>query len=103
MSASETKTKRMKIEDKLYLTRFEPDEEEKHIKVISEAVCDRCVEKPCTYICPAEVYRMDEDGKLAAIACEGCLECGSCRIACPYQNLEWEYPRGGFGIMLKYG
>jgi ferredoxin like protein len=35
---------------------------------------------------------------------DGCLECGTCRIICQgNNNLEWDYPRGGFGISFKFG
>ncbi|MED4227025.1 4Fe-4S ferredoxin, partial [Neobacillus cucumis] len=26
---------------------------------------------------------------------------GSCRIGCPYQNIKWEYPKGGHGIVFR--
>jgi ferredoxin like protein len=31
------------------------------------------------------------------------LECGSCRIACPLLNIEWRFPKGGYGISHKFG
>ncbi len=35
---------------------------------------------------------------------ENCLECGTCRVVCLYDNFEWEYPRGGFGgVAYKFG
>ena len=35
---------------------------------------------------------------------DGCLECGTCRIICnDFSNVEWEYPRGGYGILFKFG
>ena len=31
-------------------------------------------------------------------------ECGSCRIVCSEDtNIDWEYPRGGHGIVFKFG
>ena len=47
----------------------------------------------CLYICPANVYRADDNR--ISVAYEGCLECGSCRIACPHLNIEWRFPTGG--------
>ena len=32
-----------------------------------------------------------------------CIECGTCRILCPYYNVSWKYPRGGFGVAYKFG
>jgi ferredoxin like protein len=35
---------------------------------------------------------------------DGCLECGSCRVICTeHLNVEWAYPRGGHGILFKFG
>lgn len=34
---------------------------------------------------------------------ERCVECGACRIVCPYGNIDWHYPRGGFGIVYRFG
>ena len=39
-----------------------------------------------------------------ALSNTGCLECGTCRIICTtYRNVDWEYPRGGYGILFKFG
>lgn len=46
-------------------------------------------------------YRL-EKGRIS-VNHEGCLECGSCRIACPQFNIEWRFPTGGFGIRHKFG
>jgi ferredoxin like protein len=34
---------------------------------------------------------------------EGCLECGTCRIGCPHLNIDWRFPKGGYGISHKFG
>jgi ferredoxin like protein len=73
----------------------------KHIKVKQE-VCRGCREKYCLHICPAQVYTLNKEGGIE-LELDGCLECGTCRIACIKEALEWDYPRGGFGIQLKYG
>jgi len=91
----------MKIEDKLFLDRFKVDEES-HLKIRDNEVCkEKCQDQPCLYFCPAMVYRTE--GDRIAVAHEGCLECGSCRIACPYLNIEWRFPKGGYGISHKFG
>ena len=58
-------------------------------------------EKPCLYICPVQNYVIVDD-KLV-FSWQGCVECGACRIACPHDAIEWEYPRGGFGVCFRYG
>jgi ferredoxin like protein len=91
----------MKIEDKLFLDRFRVDEEP-HIKVLNPEVCaNDCPDQPCLYFCPAQVYKA-ENGSIR-VDYEGCLECGSCRIGCPHLNIEWRFPRGGYGVRHRYG
>lgn len=74
---------------------------EKHIKVKPE-VCQNCLEKVCLYVCPAHVYNLNKEG-VVILELDGCLECGTCRIACVKNALDWSYPRGGFGVQYKYG
>lgn len=62
--------------------------------------CVLCKEKTCTFICPAEVYSVDEDGTTIA-QYENCLECGACKIACPYNAIGWCYPSSGCGVVFK--
>ena len=69
-----------------------------HLKLKDASVCDACEEKygsPCTRFCPAEVYRRDA-GRLQ-IDFSNCLHCKTCRIKCPYGNVEWTFPQGGDG------
>jgi len=38
------------------------------------------------------------------ITTDGCVECGTCRIiAEPSGDIEWNYPRGGYGVLFKFG
>lgn len=70
---------------------------------INPDVCKFCKEKPCLYICPSQVYKkndtMDENIK---VEYENCLECGACRIACPYGAIDWNYPEAGCGVCYKF-
>ena len=89
------------IEEKLYTVRFKADEKS-HLKVIDPEKCKKCKRKQCTYTCPAECYKLE--GEVAQVSFEGCLECGTCRIICTeFNNIEWNYPRGGFGVAYKFG
>jgi ferredoxin like protein len=91
----------MSIEDKLFLDRFNVDETP-HLKIIDGAICmDDCDKQPCLYICPANVYRLEQNR--ISLNYEGCLECGSCRIGCPHLNIEWRFPTGGYGIRHRFG
>lgn len=92
----------MRIEEKLFTVGFKPDESASHLVVRSQEVCLRaCEKKYCTLFCPAQVYKWEADR--LAVGYEGCLECGACRIGCPFGNIDWRYPRGGFGLQYRYG
>jgi ferredoxin like protein len=89
----------MTIDDKLALNLFHVDKEP-HIKVNQE-ICLKCPHRLCTYICPVENYKLEDDK--VVFSWEGCLECGTCRIICDQGALDWNYPRGGFGIIYRCG
>ncbi|MEI8218829.1 MAG: hypothetical protein WCG51_07270, partial [Elusimicrobiota bacterium] len=92
---------KVNIDDKLFLDRYVVDDTP-HIKIIDKEVCKKCEKKQCVYTCPAQCYKL-EDGALS-FSYEGCLECGTCRIICNIDhNIDWNYPRGGFGISYKNG
>ena len=91
----------VKVEDKLFLDRFRVDEES-HLRIISAAICiEECPDQPCLYICPANVYKLEKDR--ISVSYEGCLECGTCRIGCPHFNIDWRFPKGGYGVRHKFG
>lgn len=94
----------IKVEEKLFQNRYLVDEGRPHIKIKDSSVCqNRCGGQPCTFCCPAGCYTKEDDGSVRLIA-DGCLECGTCRIICQDQgNIAWEYPRGGYGILYKFG
>ena len=90
-----------KLEDKLFLDRVKVDTES-HLKIIDGEICkNKCKGQPCLNICPARVYRLESDH--IVVAYEGCLECGTCRVGCPHLNIEWRFPKGGYGISHKFG
>jgi ferredoxin like protein len=97
----EEHTLTVKVEDKLLLDRFRVDEQS-HLRIIDGELClHGCFDQVCLVICPANVYKLEKDR--VSVAYEGCLECGSCRIGCPHFNIEWRFPRGGYGISHKFG
>jgi len=91
------------LADKLYRTKYEPDAAHPHITV-DQAICDRCGERVCLKICPAEVYKADPaDPKKINVSHENCLECGTCRRACKLCSVKWNYPDGGKGVKYRFG
>jgi ferredoxin like protein len=97
----EERSMKVRVEDKLFLNKFKVDEES-HLVLKDYSVCiEQCPDQPCLYICPARVYKLEKDR--IGVSYEGCLECGSCRIGCPHFNIEWRFPKGGYGIKHKFG
>lgn len=90
------------VEEKLFQNRYRVDAGRPHIKVRNPDSCLTCDLKPCTVCCPAGCWLVDDDGKIDLVV-DGCLECGTCRIVCDAGNVDWNYPRGGFGILFKFG
>jgi ferredoxin like protein len=89
----------VKTEDKLAINKYDVDEDV-HIRLDAEK-CQECESHSCLYICPAECFKWVEDH--ITFSYEGCLECGSCRIICDTDALDWNLPRGGFGVCYQYG
>ncbi|OGO41138.1 MAG: hypothetical protein A2Z04_08920, partial [Chloroflexi bacterium RBG_16_57_9] len=86
----------LSIEARLGLNVFAIDKQP-HI-VIHQEVCDaQCTLRPCLFVCPAKLYSIDAEKKMH-VNFEGCLECGTCLIACQDRALEWVYPRAGYGV-----
>jgi len=94
--------KPMTLEDKLGLLTYKNDHQS-HIKIFDPKVCLKCPNKPCVTGCPAGVYVWDEPQKKLIVSYENCIECGAARMLCPFNNIEWHPPRGGFGVSYKYG
>ncbi|NHN49186.1 4Fe-4S ferredoxin [Halostella sp. JP-L12] len=91
------------LEDRLYTVKYE-DPGDSHLDVKVPGFCaERCDTDDCVDVCPADVWRKEEGDDVPTIAYENCLECGSCRFACPYNNVEWEYPENGSGVTYRYG
>ena len=90
-------TTSMTIEEKLYVSRFCPDTES-HIK-INQDVCINCKGKECTKFCPSNVFKWSKTHDELLIAYENCLECGACKIGCPYGVIEYNHPKSNYGVI----
>jgi ferredoxin like protein len=90
------------IEERLFAIRYKADDKS-HLIIRDQEVCQKCTTKECNFFCPADVYLWHSDEGMTSVAYENCIECGTCRIGCPTQNIEWVYPKGGHGITYKFG
>ncbi len=88
------------IKAKLGLDTIKADTQ-KHISINRE-ICKDCAKRYCLYVCPAQTYTLNKENEIE-LDTDGCLECGACKIACLRNAVDWNYPRGGFGVQYKYG
>jgi ferredoxin like protein len=92
----------VRVEDKLYQNRYLVDAGRPHITVTPHEVPSPRL-LSLTKVCPAGCYAQVETGQVE-ITTDGCVECGTCRIVCePSGEITWNYPRGGFGVLFKFG
>ncbi|MCL9812716.1 ferredoxin family protein [Natranaeroarchaeum aerophilus] len=102
MSTTQNSVDNASLEDRLYTVKYE-DPGESHLDVKVTGICEeRCRTDDCVDVCPADVWREGEDG-VPHIAYENCLECSSCRFACPHNNVVWTYPENGSGVTYSFG
>ena len=89
----------MSIDERIYVNRWKVYKDN-HLKLDPEK-CKVCEHKPCTYCCPVEVYNWENEE--IVVSYEGCLECGTCEIVCPYKKITLTYPVAGHGIVYRFG
>ncbi|MCL1798499.1 MAG: ferredoxin family protein [Eggerthellaceae bacterium] len=89
------------VDEYLALNKFEVDEGRAHIELVEDP--DMAEFLKLVRVCPAALYKVDEDGK-ASFDYAGCLECGTCRIACGGTIVkEWGWPGPTMGVEYRYG
>jgi len=86
-------------------THYEDDNN--HIEEFDANVCVDCIEKfdatgkdtPCVGDCTAEVHQtLEIDGKRRhTMALENCVQCTTCEIVCPFENLRVKAALHGYG------
>ena len=89
----------MKVEEKIALDAIKNDCES-HIQ-LDQTICRTCKERMCVLVCPGHLYSLNEETGDMVVEYAGCLECGSCNIACCYMSVAWVSPRGGFGVHYR--
>jgi ferredoxin like protein len=89
------------IEEKIACDAIKNDKES-HIR-LKQDVCKDCRERFCAYVCPGHLYSLNEETGEMVVEYAGCLECGTCKIACTYGSVSWEYPGGEYGVQYRYG
>ena len=97
---TENKDNIKSIQDKLAIMKYNCSDVS-HL-ILNPEICKKCKDKTCTYICPANVYTIDDETGEILVSYENCLECRACRIACPKKKIDWRYPDSGCGVVLKH-
>ncbi|MDX2103764.1 MAG: ferredoxin family protein [Alphaproteobacteria bacterium] len=91
-----------RIAERLSQNRYLVDEGRPHIRVIDKGKPSPALLALVT-ICPAGCYSTTDEGKVE-VAPDGCQECGTCRVLCADTGeIDWNYPRGGYGVLFKFG
>lgn len=89
------------VDEYLAVNKYEVDEEIAHIELVDDP--DDAEYDKLIMVCPAALYKRDEDGS-KSFDYAGCLECGTCRIACGGTIIDkWLYPRPTMGIEYRQG
>ncbi len=94
-------TETVDLKTKLGLDVFKPVGEP-HIKIKRGMEKDPRL-KPAIRTCPAGLYSENEEGGVVLLTIDGCLECGTCRLVCGIEVLDWNYPPGGTGVQYRFG
>lgn len=89
------------VDEYLASNKYEVDESHAHIELVedpSDAEFDKLI-----MVCPAGLYKRAEDGT-KSFDYAGCLECGTCRIACGDTIIKrWKNPQPTMGVEYRYG
>jgi len=93
-------SERRSMKAKLGVNVFKPDKA-RHINIKPGREKDPRL-KAAIYVCPAGLYSLNEQGEVE-LDIDGCLECGTCRIACGTEVLDWVYPEGESGVQYRFG
>ena len=89
------------VDEYLAFNKYEVDEECAHIELVDDP-CDSEFDK-LIMVCPAALYKRDENGA-KSFDYAGCLECGTCRIACGDTIIKkWQNPGPTMGIEYRFG
>jgi ferredoxin-like protein FixX len=89
------------VDEYLALNKYQVDEETAHIELAADE--DATEFAKLVQVCPAGLYKLDEDGS-QHFDYAGCLECGTCRIACGDTIIaKWHYPGSTMGVQYRYG
>lgn len=93
------------VDELISVNKYNVDEECAHIELSAENLDDLPNDEfnKLVRVCPAALYKVDCNGH-KTFDYAGCLECGTCRIACNNGIIsKWENPQPTMGVQYRYG
>ena len=93
------------VDELIGVNKYNVDEEFAHIELMSDDPdeLDDAEFGKLVRVCPAALYKVDQSGH-RTFDYAGCLECGTCRIACEATIIEkWVNPGPTMGIQYRFG
>ena len=98
---SEVKEITVNVDEFLAIDKYEVDEESAHIELVDDPDIEEFLK--LVRVCPAALYKIDAEGK-KSFDYAGCLECGTCRIACEGTIVKkWVNPGPTMGVEYRLG
>ena len=98
---SDVKPIKMDIKNKIGVTTWKTDAHENAHITVKPEICAKCPHQKCISGCPTECFKF-YDGKMV-FQFEDCVECGLCDIMCDQDSIEWNNPRGTYGVNYSQG
>ena len=93
------------VDELISSNKYNVDEESAHIELTAEdyALLDSIEWGKLVRVCPAALYKEDDGGN-RRFDYAGCLECGTCRIACGGTIVrKWDNPQPTMGVQYRFG
>ena len=92
------------VKNGLGLINYNVDAHEHAHIIVDTDKYGACTHMMCVWGCPAQCYNFRDQGfETMKFVHEDCVECGTCFIMCTEGAVEWNHPRGGFGITYNQG
>ena len=98
---SDIKEITVNVDELIAVNKYNVDEDNAHIELVDDPDIEEF--KKLVRVCPAALYKIDENGA-KSFDYAGCLECGTCRIACGDTIVsKWQMPQPTMGVVYRFG
>lgn len=94
-------TKSIDIKNMLGVTDWVTDAHENAHITVDPEICAKCPHHLCIAGCPTKCFTFYEETMVFQY--EDCIECGACSIMCDQGSVQWNNPRGTYGVKYNQG